>query len=346
MTEYMKFPVLLPLMLLASLSLGAQGYVESVPDAQPLVSIRPDKTVLLYPKGQAAGEGIVEDGVIVTFGPQEDNALRGPETCSATGSRRNVGDDARIDLYFPEHCNGQMVMITPGGGYEHLSTYNEGVYGAKWLTERGIAACVLKYRMPNKHTTVPLDDLQNAMRYLRYHAKEWGIRQIGVMGGSAGGHLSSSASTMYVDRITRPDFAVLLYPRISLYKGESTSTKNCLIGRDEEWADRPEEHAALLKKYSPDTHISSNTPPTLIVLSVDDDSVNPRNYLPYYTRLTECGVPVEVHIFPKGGHGWGQSSEDIVGKGKDKFAKYRPEFDIILDRWLSEQLEKATDSAK
>ena len=124
--------ILAAMVLLGSaLCAQAQSYVESDPEAVPKSSIKPTMTVLLYPKGQAAGVGIVENGVAVTRGPQEDNGLRGPETCSAKGSRRNVGDDARMDIYIPARCNGQMVVMTPGGGYEHLSTFNEGVYGAK-----------------------------------------------------------------------------------------------------------------------------------------------------------------------------------------------------------------------
>ncbi len=334
-----KHLILLATLVVASIAAKAQ-YVESPADGLPKCDIRPSMTVLLYPEGQAAGKGIVENGVQVTNGPQEDNGLRGPETCSASGSRRNVGDDARIDIYFAPVPNGQMVVYTPGGGYSHLSTYNEGVYGAKWLTDRGISVAVLKYRMPNKHHTVPLDDVQNAFRYCRYHAAEWGVKQIGVMGGSAGGHLSSCASTMWVDEITRPDFAVLIYPRITLRRGELCDTKENLLGKDSEWDDNVDEHLRLLEYYSPDTHVNAQTPPTYIVLSANDNSVPATNFLPYYGKLLEYKVPVEVHIFPVGGHGWGFSSEEYKGVGKDKFAPCRPQFEATLQDWLTRQLPK------
>lgn len=333
----MKKTITIAFLLASALTARAQ-YVESCPECQPKIDFKPSKTVLLYPEGQAAGKGIVENGVQITNGPKEDNGLRGPETCSASGSRKNVGDDARMDFYFPEKPNGLMVIMTPGGGYQHLSTFNEGVYGSKWLTDRGVTVAVLKYRLPNHHHTIPLDDVQNAFRYCRYHAAEWGVNKIGVMGGSAGGHLASSASTMWVDEITRPDFAVLIYPRITLRRGENCDTKDWLLNTDESWNDNVDEHMRLCAYYSPDTHVSPETPPTYIVLSADDKSVPATNHLPYYTRLVECKVPVEVHVYPSGGHGWGFSDESIKGPGKDKFARWRPDFEATLEAWLMRML--------
>lgn len=329
---------IIALALTCSLSMAAQGqFVESNPEFQPKTNLRPDKTVLLYPDGQAAGHGIIENGVEITFGPRENNGLTGEETNTKTGSRRNVGDQARMDFYFAPHPNGQMVIMTPGGGYEHLSSFNEGAYGSKWMTDRGISVCMLKYRMPNGHPTVPIDDVHNAFRYCRHHAKEWGITQIGVTGGSAGGHLASLASVMYDDEITRPDFAVLLYPRITLRRGEFCDTKVNLVGKDDQWNERVAEHEALLEEYSPDTKVNSNTPPTFIVLSANDLSVPGTNMIPYYSRLIECGVSTELHVFPEGGHGWGYSSEQFKGVGKDKFAHYRPDFERLLERWLTDR---------
>lgn len=333
----MKTHKLIALMLLCSPFAAAQEYVESCSDIHPLIDLKPAFTVLLYPEGQAAGKGIVENGVEITRGPQEDNGLRGPETMTASGSRYNVGDDARMDFYFPEHPNGLMVVMTPGGGYKHLSTFNEGVYGSKWFTEHGVAVCMLKYRMPNHHHTVTLDDVQNAFRYCRHHASEWGIRKIGVTGGSAGGHLSSLASVGWTDEVTRPDFAILLYPRITLRRGEDCQTKEYLLGTDESWKDNIEEHDRLLEQYSPDTRVNEKTPPTFIALSADDNSVNAMNMIPYYSRLIQCGVPVDLHVYPKGGHGWGYSTKEI--KGSDKFDRYRKEFFLSLQRFLEDQLQ-------
>ena len=257
----------LSLIVFLGVSLGAQDrnsvpYKESHPEFQPKTDLRPDKVVLLYPEGQAAGKGIVEDGVEITFGPTEDNGLRGEEICNKSGNRRNVGDDARMDLYFPEKPNGLMVIIAPGGGYSFISTFNEGTYVAKWMVDHGITACVLKYRMPNGHKYVPLEDAQNALRYCRHHAAEWGVNKIGIEGSSAGGHLASFTSVMYKDDITRPDFAILLYPRITLRRNEECNTKENLVGKDEAWDNNIEAHLKLLEECSPNTYVNENTPPT------------------------------------------------------------------------------------
>lgn len=337
----MRNSITISILLAVCVSASAQTYKESHPEIQPKTDLRPTMTVLLYPEGQASGKGITENGVAITLGCHEDNGLRGEETMKESGSRSNIGEDARMDIYLPANCNGQMVIMTPGGGYKNVSTFNEGAYGSKWLTEHGIAVCVLKYRLPNTHYTVPLDDVQNAFRYCRYHAAEWGIRQIGVMGGSAGGHLSSLASVLYVDKVTRPDFAVLLYPRITLRRNEYCDTKENLLGKDKAWNDKVREHLNLLSYYSPDTHVTPETPPTFIVLSADDNSVPATNMIPYYSKLIENGVNTELHVYPAGGHGWGWSNEEIKGEGKDKFAHYRPEFETAIERWLSDQLKNA-----
>jgi len=319
--------------LLCAVTANAQKYVESHSEIQARTTIRPDTTVLLYPGGQAAGKGIVENGINVTNPAIQDNELRGEETLSESGSRGNIGDNARMDLYIPKACNGKMVIVCPGGGYSIVSSFNEGSYAAKWLYDRGIAVCVLKYRMPNVHPTVPLDDFQNAIRYCRHHAAEWGVSLIGVMGASAGGHLAACASTMAAEDLTRPDFAILLYPRITLKRGESCGTKNNLLGKDSNWPD-VEEHLKALSYWSPESHVTEKTPPTFIALSSDDSTVPATNPIPYYSRLIYCGVKTEMHVYPEGGHGWGFSAEKYVGEGNDRFVNCRQEFETALARWL------------
>ena len=318
------------LLLLAALPIlaAAQSYKE-----------HPTLTVRLYPEGQTGGKGIVENGIKITEAPVYDNGLREEETCTPSGNRRNVGDEARMDIYIPDQCNGIMILDCPGGGYELLSTYNEGAYGAEWALEKGFAFCVLKYRMPNGRPGAPLEDVHNAFRYLRYHSAEWGVKLIGIMGSSAGGHLASIATVKWKDEVTRPDFSVLMYPRISLYRGEDTSTKNNLLGSDEVWKDRIGEQAFLLREWSADNHVDSRTPPAFFVMSADDRGVEPWNYLPYYSKLVKNDISVEVHIYPTGGHGWGFSSEKFVGKGNDRFSAYREDFYVNLERWLKERLK-------
>lgn len=121
---------------------------------------------------------------------QDTNGLTGPETINEKGILRNVSDLARVDLYFPKKPNGQMVVVCPGGGYVKLSTYGEGQHVADWMLSKGITVAVVKHRLPNGHWTVPLEDVHNAFRYCRAHAEEWKVKQIGVIGFSAGGHLA------------------------------------------------------------------------------------------------------------------------------------------------------------
>ena len=268
--------------------------------------------VRLYPKGQGVDEGIVENGVPVTLGPGESNGVSGLETKDASGNLRQIGDEARMEFFFPEHPNGQMVISCPGGGYGTVCARKEGQDLAHWMNRLGITVCVVKYRLPYGHTTVPLTDVQNAFRYCRHHAKEWGIDQIGIIGFSAGGHLAASASTMFTDDVTRPDFSILIYPVIDLdhHKGTCRS----LVGSD----------AALKEKYSLQHAVTGEVPPTLLALCADDRVVDPKSSLVYFQALLDCGVPAEMYIYPSGGHGWGFRNEEL--QARDALGPYRQDF--------------------
>lgn len=294
--------------------------------------IQPTLTVRLYPQGQNTDLGIVENGVALTLGPGESNGLTGPEECAENGNISNINDEARLDIYIPAECNGQMVINCPGGGYLINSSYNEGSRAADWFAARGIACCVVKYRIPNQHRTVPLTDVQNAFRYCRAHAAEWGVRQIGVMGYSAGGHLAGSASTMFVDQVTRPDFSVLVYPVITMEQGVThNGTMRRLTAED----------PALREYYSLENRVGADTPKTLLMLSADDNIVAPENSLRYYRKLLEHKVSSEIHIFTSGGHGWGFSTSQY---GKDELGDaQRAEFFTILERWLSDRRAEIGD---
>ena len=310
-------------------------------EAQPNCKLRPDQVLKLYPEGQAAGKGLPE-----TQGPVTSNGNTAEmESIAENGNISYMGDNARMELYFPKKPNGQMVIVCPGGGYWITSSWNEGLYVADWMLARGITVCVVEYRMPNGHWEIPLQDIQNAFRYCRAHAGEWGVNQIGVMGFSAGGHLAASVSTLYVDEITRPDFSVLIYPVVSLdRKFVGQGTRNNLLGKDEMWDNKDMKVAEfeekqmlyhkLLTHYSLQNHINEKTPQAFIVHCSDDKQVPVEHSILYYTRLIDSNVDAEMHIYPKGGHGWGFSSEKWKGKGKDKFAYARADFENTLERWL------------
>ena len=222
-----------------------------------------------------------------------------------------------IQVFFPSKRNAtrQAVVVCPGGGYAVLAYDWEGTDIAKWLNSHGIAAIVLKYRLPSAASQVepheaPMMDAQRAMRLARQHAEEWNIdpAQIGVMGFSAGGHLASTLGTHY-DRgnanaqdpaekfSSRPDFLILGYPVISLKEHVAhIGSRNNLLGES------PSDD--LVERFSNDLQVTEDTPPTFIFHSQDDTGVPVQHSLLFYQALLEAKVPVEMHLYPKGGHGY------------------------------------------
>lgn len=312
-------------------TLAAAIFTAAMSFAQPKSDLRPDETVLLYAD---SFEGNVDPvyGKKISFAGytmEKDNGLTGPETMPANGNLGNISKHARIDLYFPKKPNGQMVVVCPGGGYSIVSSYNEGLYVADWFLSKGITVCVVKYRLPNHNHTVPYADIANAFRYCRANAEGWGVNQIGVIGFSAGGHLAATASNLWTDAVTRPDFSILIYPVITLTSGITHhGTHKNLLGEKRMIQEK------YLDRYSLEKQVNRFTPPTFIALCSDDATVPAENSLMYYNKLIDVAVPVEMHIWPTGGHGWGFSSEKFNGKGKDRFAYARAEFEASLERWL------------
>lgn len=218
-----------------------------------------------------------------------------------------------LTVFVPENPNGAAMVICPGGGYANLSINKEGYKVAKWLNTLGITAFVLKNRLPSdeimKDKTVgPLQDAQEAMRYVRRNAGKWAINteKVGVIGFSAGGHLAATLSTHYKDEVykvtdaisARPDFSILMYPVISMdEKITHKGSRNNLLGTTPS--------AALIEKYSNEKQIDSLTPPTYIVHAIDDKAVPVENSIQYFLALKNNKVPCEIHFYEKGGHGFG-----------------------------------------
>ena len=326
-----KYPYMKRIVLAIAVTLAAAAV-----SAQPKISLRPQQTVLLYADSFEGNIDPVYGKELIYAGLEmaEDTGLSGAEEIRPGGMIRNISGFARVDLYFPKRGNGQMVVICPGGGYKGVSSYGEGLYAAEWLLSKGIAAAVVKYRMPNGHWEVPLADVQNAFRYCRAHAHEWGMEKIGVMGFSAGGHLAASASTLYADQITRPDFTVLIYPVITYdYNIYRSGSRPSLLGSEDKWTDDPEGFARLVERYSLEKQVTPDTPPAFLAHSTNDNTLVDNSLL-YYKSLLDKKVSVEMHIFPTGGHGWGFSSEKVRGKGKDRMAYARNELYTSLERWL------------
>lgn len=320
----MKKTVITLLALLCAAATQAQAKTKTHEYRLP----KPDKVLLLYPQGQAVDKGIEEDGKVITLGPGASNGFTGDEQVAPNGNISNTNDQARMEIYLPKKCNGQMIVCCPGGGYAITSSVNEGSRVADWCLKHDIACCVVIYRMPDHKSIVPLTDVQNAFRYCRHHAAEWGVNQIGIIGFSAGGHLAASASTLFVDEITRPDFSLLIYPVITF---EEFVTHNGT--RRRLCAENPTRDQ--VKYYSLENQVSPKTPETLLVLSADDKTVPPENSIRYYQALQRNGVKGELHIFTSGGHGWGFTTTE--NSGKDQLGDtYRQEFYSLLERWLGQ----------
>jgi len=218
-----------------------------------------------------------------------------------------------VYLPAPEKANGAAVVICPGGGYIRLAIDHEGYDIAVWLNEMGVAGIILKYRLPSdaimeNKSVGPLQDAQEAIRIVRRRAREWNIEpnRIGVMGFSAGGHLASTASTHFDDQVykpadatsARPDFSILLYPVISMqppnvHKG----SRNNLLGQNPS--------LELIDSFSNELRVTTETPPTFLVHSEDDSGVPVGNSISYFQALQRNKVPAELHIYQKGGHGYG-----------------------------------------
>lgn len=220
-----------------------------------------------------------------------------------------------LTVYLPakEKATGTGIIVVPGGGYSILAIKHEGHDVAKALNEMGIAAFVLKYRLPDDSMMIdrfigPVQDAQRAIQMVRASAKEYGIKtnRIGIMGFSAGGHLASTAGThfdtRYIDvpRKTnlRPDFMVLIYPVISFtdsltHKGSRTR----LIGETPS--------IEKINAFSNDQRVTSNTPPTYLVHAKNDKAVLVQNSRQFYAACLQHKVPAELYEFEEGGHGFG-----------------------------------------
>jgi acetyl esterase/lipase len=230
--------------------------------------------------------------------------------------------DIAVFLPAKKTATGQAVIICPGGGYSYLSYNWEGTDPARWLASKGIAAIVLKYRLPNAKSNIisnlsPLLDAKRAIRMVRANAVQWNIdkNKVGIMGFSAGGHVASTLSTHFDDgdaqstdsierQSSRPDFSILVYPVISMRKGIThNGSRNNLLG--------PNPDTSLVNLYSNELQVKKNTPPAFLVQASDDKSVPVENSLMYYQALVANDISAEMHLFPKGGHGFGLG----LGKG-------------------------------
>jgi acetyl esterase/lipase len=212
----------------------------------------------------------------------------------------------------PEKDTGAAIVVCPGGGYNILAYNLEGTEVCAWLNSIGVTGVLLKYRVPGRLTEeykAPLQDAQRALGLVRFHAKEWNLdtKRIGILGFSAGGHLSAALSTNYQTRTytaiddadkenCRPDFTVLVYPAYLTNKE--------------------------LNALAPEIKVDAQTPPAFLV-QTEDDGIHVENVIVYAGALRAANVPVELHVYPKGGHGYGlRSSPNAVSHWPDRVADW------------------------
>lgn len=242
-------------------------------------------------------------------------------TLESSGLVRRVVKPS-LEVYLPakENASGAAVIICPGGSYKVIVFQGEGVATAKAFAKNGVAAFVLKYRLPNDSILAdkkigPLQDAQQAIKLVRENAAKWGIdvNKVGIVGFSAGGHLASTAATHFSKPLIenpkntslRPDFQVLVYPVISMQEGltHADSRRN-LLGKN------PAKETIDL--FSNELQITKNTPPAYITHAADDKLVDVDNSIAYFEKLRHQSVEVEMHIYPKGGHGFIFKQKDWI----------------------------------
>ncbi len=226
----------------------------------------------------------------------------------APGEAAEGSPQPSLTVFRPDHPNGTVMIICPGGGYGGLVTGPEGTGIATWLNAHGIIGAVLEYRLPHGNSALPLLDAQRAIRWARSKAADWQAdpHRIGIIGLSAGGHLASSAGTHFdlgkpastdpVERLSsRPDFMVLIYPVITMGPLAHGGSKRNLLG--------PSPTEADVDLFSNEKQVSDQTPPAYLAAAKDDTLVDPENSRLFSQALKARRIPVEYLELGSGGHG-------------------------------------------
>jgi acetyl esterase/lipase len=273
--------------------------------------------ILLWP-GSMPGNGKVE----------------GPEKIGTEGAGLGAVSNVslpRMRVYRPQRPNGAAVLVAGGGGYFRIQLWKESTPAAEWLQAQGFTVFELIYRLPNDgwDSTAPFMDAQRAMKIIRTRAGAFGVRpdRIGIMGFSAGGHLAGftayqparalySGADAYEAVSARPDFAVLLFPVVTLRKPyDTTRTRREIIG--------DKASAKAEAEWSLDTYASKDAPPTIIFAAADDPTTPPGHGILLFEKLVAAGASAELHLFRDGGHGWGLGqSNQVLNQWPQMFIKW------------------------
>jgi len=223
-------------------------------------------------------------------------------------------DTPVVQVFIPQQPSTASIVVCPGGGYGGLANH-EGPKVGEWLSSKGVTAFVLRYRLgPKYHHPVELGDAQRAIRLVRANASEWKLdpAKIGILGFSAGGHLTSSAATHFdagsagsddsIERVScRPDFQILIYPVITMGSGGHEGSKRNLLGTNPD--------PKLVELLSNEKQVTKDTPPAFIVHTVEDKAVPVSNSDNYAAALKAAGVEYEYVRPEKGQHGFGMRDD-------------------------------------
>ncbi|TAD75597.1 MAG: alpha/beta hydrolase [Sphingomonadales bacterium] len=259
---------------------------------------------------------------------------------SGLGAVSNIATP-RMRVYRPATPNGAAVLVAGGGGYFRIQLKKESTPAAEWLRAQGFTVFELIYRLPNDgwDASAPFMDAQRAMKIIRTRAGEFGVNpgKIGIMGFSAGGHLAGftayqparalyTGADAYEKVSARPDFAVLLFPVVTLRKPyDTTRTRREIVGDTA----TPEAESA----WSLDTYATSDAPPTIIFAAADDPTTPPGHGILLFQTLVAAGASAELHLFRDGGHGWGLGKpEQVISQWPALFAHWAQSLQIIEKR--------------
>lgn len=270
--------------------------------------------------------------------------VEGPERIGTEGAGLGAVSNVavpRMRVYRPANPNGAAVLVAGGGGYFRIQLKKESTPAAEWLAAQGFTVFELIYRLPNDgwEASAPFMDAQRAMKIIRTRAADFGVdpQRIGIMGFSAGGHLAGftayqparalySGKDAYEAVSARPDFAVLLFPVVTLRKPyDTTRTRREIVG------EKATEKAEAL--WSLDTWAGKDAPPTIIFASADDPTTPPGHGILLFQTLVAAGASAELHLFRDGGHGWGLGKpEQVISQWPGLFAHWAQSLQIIEKR--------------
>ncbi|MBI1403358.1 MAG: alpha/beta hydrolase fold domain-containing protein [Porphyrobacter sp.] len=273
--------------------------------------------------------------------PPGNGRVTGPEKIGTSGAGKGAVSNVstpRMRVYRPAVPNGAAVLVAGGGGYFRIQLQKESTPAAEWLRARGFTVFELIYRLPNDgwDASAPFMDAQRAMKIIRTRAGEFGVdpARIGVMGFSAGGHLAGftayqpdrafyAGADAYEHVSARPDFAVLLFPVVTLRKPyDTTRTRREIVG--------DKASAKAEAAWSLDTWASKDAPPTIIFAAADDPTTPPGHGILLFETLVAAGASAELHLFRNGGHGWGLgTAEQVISQWPALFEHWARSLNII-----------------